>query len=290
MAAPVIDQLRELVVQAGGNAQTVRELDLDQAVAHNALDSMGYTAFMAAIEERFAIRVSDKSSVKLRSLKDFTEYVEGELGRAAAGTAVPVIDQLRELVVQAGGNAQTVRELDLDQAVAHNALDSMGYTAFMAAIEERFAIRVSDKSSVKLRSLKDFAQYVEGEIGRAAAGTAVPVIDQLRELVVQAGGNAQTVRELDLDQAVAHNALDSMGYTAFMAAIEERFAIRVSDKSSVKLRSLKDFAEYVEAELKQPAGPARERQAAPPSWRVTSRSTERPSTTRSLATGRPCSS
>ncbi len=81
MAAPIIDQLRELIVQVGGNAQTVSELEPDQAVAHNALDSFGFTAFIAAIEERFAIRVSDKSSVKLRSLNDFADYVEAQLER-----------------------------------------------------------------------------------------------------------------------------------------------------------------------------------------------------------------
>jgi pimeloyl-ACP methyl ester carboxylesterase/acyl carrier protein len=90
MAAPVIDQLRELIVQVGGNAQTVRELEPDQAVAHNALDSFGFTAFIVAIEERFAIRVSDKSSVKLRSLNDFAQYVEAQLERpAGAGTRAP---------------------------------------------------------------------------------------------------------------------------------------------------------------------------------------------------------
>lgn len=84
MAASMIDQLRELVVQVGGNAQTARELEPDRAVAHNALDSLGFTAFIAAIEERFGIRVSDKSSVKLRSLKDFAEYVEVQRARPAA--------------------------------------------------------------------------------------------------------------------------------------------------------------------------------------------------------------
>ncbi|MGE4545681.1 MAG: alpha/beta fold hydrolase [Pedobacter sp.] len=83
MAAPMIDRLRELVVQVGGNAQTARELEPDQAVAHNALDSLGFTAFIAAIEEHFAIRVSDKSSVKLRSLKDFAQFVEAQLERTA---------------------------------------------------------------------------------------------------------------------------------------------------------------------------------------------------------------
>lgn len=83
---------------------------------------------------------------------------------------------------------------------------------------------------------------------------AALVIDQLRELVVQVGGNPQTALELEPDQAVAHNALDSLGFTAFIAAIEERFDIRVSDRSSVKLRSLKDFAQYVEVQLERPAG------------------------------------
>lgn len=84
MAASIIEQLRELVVQVGGNAQKASELALEQAVAHNALDSLGFTAFIAAIEEHFAIRVGDKSSVKLRSLKDFAQYVETQLERPAA--------------------------------------------------------------------------------------------------------------------------------------------------------------------------------------------------------------
>ena len=92
MAASVIDQLRELVVQAGGNAQTVRELEPDQAVAHNALDSFGFTAFISAIEERFAIRVSDKSSVKLRSLNDFAQYVEAQLERPASSGSAEASD------------------------------------------------------------------------------------------------------------------------------------------------------------------------------------------------------
>jgi len=88
-----------------------------------------------------------------------------------------MIDQLRELIVQVGGDAQTVRELEQDQAVAHNALDSFGFTAFIAAIEDRFAIRVSDKSSVKLRSLIDFAQYVEAQLEQAASSGAVEASD-----------------------------------------------------------------------------------------------------------------
>ncbi|MEZ4485121.1 MAG: acyl carrier protein [Syntrophotaleaceae bacterium] len=67
MPASTIDQLRELIVQVGGDGQKARDLDADQAVAHNALDSLGFTAFIAAIEERFAIRVS--TTVKLRSLE-----------------------------------------------------------------------------------------------------------------------------------------------------------------------------------------------------------------------------
>ena len=91
MAASIIDQLRELVVQVGGNAQKARDLALDQAVAHNALDSLGFTTFIAAIEEHFAIKVGDKSSVKLRSLKDFAQYVEAQLERPT-GTDTPAAD------------------------------------------------------------------------------------------------------------------------------------------------------------------------------------------------------
>ena len=172
MSAPVIEQLRELVVQVGGDARTARELDPDQAIALSTLDSLGFAAFIAAMEERFAIEVSDKSSVKLRSLNDFTQYVEAQLGKTAVGPAMPVIDQLRELVVQAGGDPRTVHALELDQAVAHNALDSLGFSTFIAAIEDRFAIKVGDKSSVKLRSMKDFAQYVEVRLGRPAGVVA----------------------------------------------------------------------------------------------------------------------
>ena len=108
MAAPIIDQLRELVVKAGGNAQTVRELEPDQAIALNALDSLGFAAFIAAIEERFAIRISDKSSVKLRSMKDFAQYVEAQLERQEdAGTRA------------ASSGAAGARDFRLDGAPLH---------------------------------------------------------------------------------------------------------------------------------------------------------------------------
>lgn len=115
MAAAVIDQLRELVVQAGGNAQTVRELDPDQAVALTALDSLGFAAFIASIEERFAIRVSDRSSVKLRSLKDFAQYVETRLERPAG-------DDARA----AGDGAAEVGDLTLDGAPLHFEIEGSG--------------------------------------------------------------------------------------------------------------------------------------------------------------------
>lgn len=115
MARPMIDQLRELIVQAGGNAQTVHELEPDQAVAHNALDSFGFTAFIAAIEERFAIRVSDKSSVKLRSLNDFAQYVEAQLERPTdAGTRA------------AGSGAAETSVFTLDGAPLHYQIEGHG--------------------------------------------------------------------------------------------------------------------------------------------------------------------
>ena len=115
MTAPIIDQLRELIVQVGSDAQTVRELEPDQAVAHNALDSFGFTAFIAAIEERFAIRVSDKSSVKLRSLKDFTQYVEAQLERpAGAGTQA------------ANSGATETSDVTLDGATLHYEIAGSG--------------------------------------------------------------------------------------------------------------------------------------------------------------------
>ena len=41
--------------------------------------------------------------------------------------------------------------------------------------------------------------------------------------------------------------MDSVHYTAFIVAIEERYGIRVTDRYALKLRTLNDFRNYVNA-------------------------------------------
>jgi acyl carrier protein len=46
------------------------------------MDSVDYPAFLAAVEERFGVRIEDRYALKLKSLNDFMNYIsEGETAR-----------------------------------------------------------------------------------------------------------------------------------------------------------------------------------------------------------------
>jgi acyl carrier protein len=74
----VINELKELMLDIGIEEGIVNGVGPDQILAGHVMDSVHYTAFIVAIEERFAIRVTDRYALKLRTLNDFSGYIKPE--------------------------------------------------------------------------------------------------------------------------------------------------------------------------------------------------------------------
>jgi acyl carrier protein len=73
------------------------------------------------------------------------------------------------------------------------------------------------------------------------------VINELKKLMLNIGVEERIVNEVGPDQTLAKHVLDSVDYTAFIVAIEERYGIKVTDRYALKLRTLNDFKNYINA-------------------------------------------
>jgi acyl carrier protein len=71
-----IDELKELMLDIGIEEPIVKDVGPEQILAGHVMDSVHYTAFIVAIEERFNIRVTDRYALKLRTLNDFSGYIK----------------------------------------------------------------------------------------------------------------------------------------------------------------------------------------------------------------------
>jgi acyl carrier protein len=74
----VINELKELMLDIGIEEGIVNGVGPDQILAGHVMDSVHYTAFIVAIEERFGIRVTDRYALKLRTLNDFSGNIKPE--------------------------------------------------------------------------------------------------------------------------------------------------------------------------------------------------------------------
>ena len=71
----VFNELKELMLDIGIEERIVNEVGPEQILAGHVMDSVHYTAFIVAIEERYGIRVTDRYALKLRTLNDFSSYI-----------------------------------------------------------------------------------------------------------------------------------------------------------------------------------------------------------------------
>ena len=72
----MINQLKKLMLNIGVEEHIVKEVGPDQTLAGGVMDSIDFTAFIVAIEERFGIIVTDRYALKLRTLNDFKDYIK----------------------------------------------------------------------------------------------------------------------------------------------------------------------------------------------------------------------
>ena len=78
-------------------------------------------------------------------------------------------DELKELMLEQGIEDEVVNGINPDWPLMRHVFDSLGYTRFVVGVEERFGVRVTDRYSLRIRSLNDFAGLVERAAGEQPA-------------------------------------------------------------------------------------------------------------------------
>jgi len=73
----IIAELKNLMLKVGVEESVVSELTQYLPLAGHVIDSVGYTAFIVAVEERFGITIADDPDKPfIRSLIDFKKLIE----------------------------------------------------------------------------------------------------------------------------------------------------------------------------------------------------------------------
>jgi len=69
------NELKELMVKIGLKESVVNEVDPTQPLAGRVMDSLAYSAFLVAVEERYGVKIVDRYALKLKSLNDFQNFI-----------------------------------------------------------------------------------------------------------------------------------------------------------------------------------------------------------------------
>lgn len=72
----VVNELKELMLNIGIKESVVNEVDPTMPIAGRVMDSLAYSAFLVAVEERYGIKIVDRYALKLKSLNDFMNFIK----------------------------------------------------------------------------------------------------------------------------------------------------------------------------------------------------------------------
>lgn len=71
--------------------------------------------------------------------------------------------------------------------------------------------------------------------------------NDLRSFLIEIGAREQAVKTLDPAKPLVTQGIDSADYPAFVALLEERFGLDMDEAEGLALRTLDDFAAYINA-------------------------------------------
>jgi acyl carrier protein len=72
-----IEELKELMLKIGIEKEIVNGITPAQPIAGRVMDSADYPAFLVAVEERYGVTIDDRYALKLKSLNNFVEFING---------------------------------------------------------------------------------------------------------------------------------------------------------------------------------------------------------------------
>lgn len=71
----LIDEMKEILLKVGVEETVVKELSPYLPLAGHVLDSMGYTEFVVAVEERYGVKILDPEAAFIKSLSDIKKEI-----------------------------------------------------------------------------------------------------------------------------------------------------------------------------------------------------------------------
>ena len=77
MKMATIEELKEIMLNIGIEEDLVNGLKPAQPIAGRIMDSADYPAFLVAVEERYGVNIDDRYALRLKSLNDFMNFIDG---------------------------------------------------------------------------------------------------------------------------------------------------------------------------------------------------------------------
>ena len=74
---------------------------------------------------------------------------------------------LKELLILAGAQRAVVDALRPDAPLLRQGIDSLDFPSFIVVLEERFGLTIPEDEAWKLRTLDDFAAYLDARAPKA---------------------------------------------------------------------------------------------------------------------------
>jgi acyl carrier protein len=93
------------------------------------------------------------------------------------------MEMLRELLVESGVDPAVAQAVRPGVPLLRQGVDSLEYPAFSLAVESRFGLAIDERSSLSLRTLDDFAAFInERQAGEATDDEAISGLEQARQV------------------------------------------------------------------------------------------------------------
>lgn len=73
-------------------------------------------------------------------------------------------EELKTIMLSIGLDSDLVNAIKPTEPLALQGLDSFDFPAFAAAVEEKYGKQISDRDVLRLKTLNDFAAYINGKL------------------------------------------------------------------------------------------------------------------------------
>ncbi len=96
-------------------------------------------------------------------ITDLKHWIPVFTGMTGKEISMATIEELKGLMLKVGIKKEIVNDVQPAQAICGRVMDSADYPAFLVAVEERYGVSIEDRYALKMKSLNDFINFINGE-------------------------------------------------------------------------------------------------------------------------------